>query len=227
MNEWAVIRNLIDKRGNCCFYHVESSWKNSCCMIPPLPSRYGGTVHTWSLAQPVSHILFWNMCTSKLYLHISLAHIQITIAYYKKGGSYWRVGLCVDASSATCLWSGGQGVRYDAYKPNTVRYGTGGGTSHVYYSVLWSRIKIRSDPKLFAGSETGSVSVTINFGSGSYELQFFVTKIAQNLLRPHWLLKILLLGKKIQLDFKNLFFKIKINVAVLVKNFGFASLLIN
>ena len=42
--------------------------------------------------------------------------------------------------------------------------------------VLW--IRIRSDPKLFAGSETGSGSVIINFGSRSYELQFLVTKIA-------------------------------------------------
>jgi len=40
--------------------------------------------------------------------------------------------------------------------------------------VLW--IRIRSDPKLFAGSGAGSV--IINFGSGSYELQFLVTKIA-------------------------------------------------
>jgi len=40
----------------------------------------------------------------------------------------------------------------------------------------------------FAGSGSG----IINFGSGSYELQFLVTKIALNLLRPHWLLKILL-----------------------------------
>ena len=39
-------------------------------------------------------------------------------------------------------------------------------------SVLW--IRIRLDPKLFAGSG----SVIINFGSGSDELQFFVTKIA-------------------------------------------------
>ena len=33
------------------------------------------------------------------------------------------------------------------------------------------------DPQLFAGSETGSGSVIINFGSGSYELQFLVTKM--------------------------------------------------
>ena len=42
------------------------------------------------------------------------------------------------------------------------------------FSMLW--IRIRSDPKLFA--ESGSV--IINFGSGSDNLQFFVTK---NLLR--------------------------------------------
>ena len=57
-------------------------------------------------------------------------------------------------------------------------------------AVLW--IRIRSDPKLFAGSG----SVMINFGSGSDELQFLVTKIAYNLLRPHWLLKILLCKDK-------------------------------
>jgi len=39
-------------------------------------------------------------------------------------------------------------------------------------AVLW--IRIRLHPKLFAGS--GSVIIT--FGSGSYELQFLVTKIA-------------------------------------------------
>ena len=43
-----------------------------------------------------------------------------------------------------------------------------------YNSVLW--IRIRSDPKLFAGS--GSGSVIIKFGSGSDELQFLMTKIA-------------------------------------------------
>ena len=45
-------------------------------------------------------------------------------------------------------------------------------------AVLW--IRIRLDPKLFSGSGF----VIINFGSGSYELQFLVTKIALNLLRP-------------------------------------------
>ena len=41
-------------------------------------------------------------------------------------------------------------------------------------AVLW--IRIRLDLKLFAGYGAGSV--IINFGSGSYELQFLVTKIA-------------------------------------------------
>ena len=42
----------------------------------------------------------------------------------------------------------------------------------LYIAVL--RIRIRSDPKIFAGSG----SVIINFGSGIYELQILVTKIA-------------------------------------------------
>ena len=37
-----------------------------------------------------------------------------------------------------------------------------------FYAVLWIQILIRSDPKLFAG--TGSGSVIINFGSGSDKL---------------------------------------------------------
>ena len=42
------------------------------------------------------------------------------------------------------------------------------------FAVLWIRIwiRIRSDPKLFAGSGSG----IINFGSGSDKLQFSVTK---------------------------------------------------
>jgi len=34
------------------------------------------------------------------------------------------------------------------------------------------------DPKLFAGSGSGSGYVIINFGSGSYELQILGTKLA-------------------------------------------------
>ena len=73
-----------------------------------------------------------------------------------------------------------------------------------------------------------SGSVIIN--SGSDKLQFLVTKLALNLLSPHWLLTILLQGQKnsqVPVDFKNFFFKIKIYVAVLFKNFGFVSLLRN
>ena len=47
-----------------------------------------------------------------------------------------------------------------------------------FCTVLW--IRIRSDPKLFAGSGYGSG--IIDFGSGSDKLQFSLTKIACNLL---------------------------------------------
>ena len=60
--------------------------------------------------------------------------------------------------------------------------------------------------------------------------QFVVNKIVWNLLSSHWLLTILLYKDKnsqVPVDFKNLFFKIKIYFAVLFKIFCFASFLRN
>ena len=67
-------------------------------------------------------------------------------------------------------------------------------------------IRIRSDPKLFAGSGSG----IINFGSD--KLKFSATKKAVNLLSGYPLVTI-------NFTFKNLFFKIKICAAVLFKIF--------
>ena len=49
-----------------------------------------------------------------------------------------------------------------------------------FQTVLWIRIRIRSDPKLFAGSGYGPV--IINFRPGPDKLQFSVAKIAWILL---------------------------------------------
>ena len=93
--------------------------------------------------------------------------------------------------------------------------------------MFWIRIRIRSEPKLFAGSGSG----IIHFGSGSDELQFLDLNSMKSAEHPLvTAVNFTVRTKKFTgryLGFKNLLFEIKICAADLLKNFAFASLLKN